>query len=486
MARLPTVGGDDGNWGNVLNTFLNVGHNSDGTLNSVPSVVNVKDYGAKGDGSTDDSSAIVSAISAANGEGTVFLPKGDYNLGTTSLTLLGSVRLCGAGSANEADGSLGSRLIYTGSSAAIIVNDGSGTTTHGFTIRDLTLSGSNSGAYGIKLGSSTGSPKAAVGTVENVFISGFTTAGLWLVTAQVCRFNRVFVSGNSGDGIIIDYVSGGTNTTCSFHSCRVSANDGHGVYIKGQNSISFYDLDTESNGLEGVLVEKSSGTELRALTFHSLHLEGNNSGRSGTGHAQFKVFSNDSSYSEVSLYNPAFYTPGTGNYHMSLDGTICNVFYPIYSGGGSAPYNIVPASANAPTNVQVWCNDGAEATTNWTVEADAENVCTFHAVNGGRDVLYANDTSGTIAERFYFSRSGVRIGGGTLIVERKSGATSVADGGTIAHGMASTPTIVSLQTSVAGEFASATTLDSTNITVSIKKHDGTAGTTQTIYWIAER
>ena len=32
MARLPTVGGDDGNWGTVLNQFLEVSHNADGTL----------------------------------------------------------------------------------------------------------------------------------------------------------------------------------------------------------------------------------------------------------------------------------------------------------------------------------------------------------------------------------------------------------------------------------------------------------------------
>ena len=32
MARLPSVGGDNGNWGEVLNEFLEVGHNSDGTL----------------------------------------------------------------------------------------------------------------------------------------------------------------------------------------------------------------------------------------------------------------------------------------------------------------------------------------------------------------------------------------------------------------------------------------------------------------------
>jgi hypothetical protein len=32
MPRLPTPGGDDGTWGDILNTFLDVSHNSDGTL----------------------------------------------------------------------------------------------------------------------------------------------------------------------------------------------------------------------------------------------------------------------------------------------------------------------------------------------------------------------------------------------------------------------------------------------------------------------
>ena len=34
MARLPTPGSDDGQWGDILNTFLGVSHNSDGTLKS--------------------------------------------------------------------------------------------------------------------------------------------------------------------------------------------------------------------------------------------------------------------------------------------------------------------------------------------------------------------------------------------------------------------------------------------------------------------
>ena len=36
MARLPIPGGDDGAWGDILNNFLRIEHNSDGTQKIVP------------------------------------------------------------------------------------------------------------------------------------------------------------------------------------------------------------------------------------------------------------------------------------------------------------------------------------------------------------------------------------------------------------------------------------------------------------------
>ncbi len=45
MARLPTPGGDDGNWGEILNDFLSVGHNSDGSLKNVVDRTNTQTIG---------------------------------------------------------------------------------------------------------------------------------------------------------------------------------------------------------------------------------------------------------------------------------------------------------------------------------------------------------------------------------------------------------------------------------------------------------
>jgi hypothetical protein len=71
------------------------------------------------------------------------------------------------------------------------------------------------------------------------------------------------------------------------------------------------------------------------------------------------------------------------------------------------------------------------------------------------------------------------------VTENKGAAATVADGGTIAHGCDATPTIAHVQASVAGDIATVTSIDATNITVAIKDGAGDPGTTQTIYWSAE-
>lgn len=132
--RLPSVGGDDDNWGGILNDYLLAGHNSDGThmvaSTSTPGFVqmagdlggsglsptitsthlstplplsqggtgsaagllpgitawyNVRSYGATGNGSGDDAPAINAAIAAAAaaGGGVVYLPAGTYSTGSS-------------------------------------------------------------------------------------------------------------------------------------------------------------------------------------------------------------------------------------------------------------------------------------------------------------------------------------------------------------------------------------------------------------------
>jgi hypothetical protein len=117
MPRLPVPGSDDNTWGDILNDYLRVEHNVDGTLklggslatkytrpasgiprsdltasvqaaldaaDASPRVFNVRSYGAVGDGVADDAAAIQAAVSAAgiSGGGGVYFPKGVYGIKT--------------------------------------------------------------------------------------------------------------------------------------------------------------------------------------------------------------------------------------------------------------------------------------------------------------------------------------------------------------------------------------------------------------------
>ncbi|MGI8690383.1 MAG: glycosyl hydrolase family 28-related protein [Thermomicrobiales bacterium] len=169
MARLPTPGGDTDAWGDILNTFLQVEHNSDGSLKKKvvqqgDLVTNVKDYGAVGDGVTDDTTAIQAAFTAAAlVKGTVFFPPSTYKLSRTITVAYGSpVNMIGVAAYNR------SRIVWAGGTASMFTFSGP----HGSTISNLEIDGSHLATYGLELDA------AAYCLVQNLYIHGCQTADL--------------------------------------------------------------------------------------------------------------------------------------------------------------------------------------------------------------------------------------------------------------------------------------------------------------------
>lgn len=183
MPRLPTVGGDAGNWGIILNEFLSVSHQSDGTLKNSASVINVKDFGAKGDGINDDTSAIQSAIDDVftKGGGVVFFPTGTYN--HRGLIGKAKIKLAGAGSATK--------LNYTPTT-------GNGITTgldpDNFTIHEMSLNAvNNSSGWALYMPD----PVVRELSLTKINVSGFKN-GIFFGNSLNCQVNHVRISGQYG------------------------------------------------------------------------------------------------------------------------------------------------------------------------------------------------------------------------------------------------------------------------------------------------
>jgi hypothetical protein len=178
MARLPKPGGDAETWAQLLNEYLLVAHNPDGSprVRSIEALaatvglrdlattnlpnqqlntlvlsndgtnlvwkntieINVVDYGAKGDGITDDTAAIQRAIDAATQGAMVVLPRGVF--------MVRGLKVRNKGTALVGDGRWATRIVRLSGSAPLIDISGSGTKAgHAryASIRNLMLSGSN-------------------------------------------------------------------------------------------------------------------------------------------------------------------------------------------------------------------------------------------------------------------------------------------------------------------------------------------------------
>ncbi|HEY6244537.1 MAG TPA: glycosyl hydrolase family 28-related protein [Pyrinomonadaceae bacterium] len=158
-----------------INLFMS-GTTLNATGGSVVSgIFNVKDYGAVGDGSTDDTTAINSAIAALNaaGNGTLYFPSGIYKVTSTLTTITANGSVRGDGMA-QAQGLRSATSITCTSASATLFTVNNGTVK----FQDLALintsGGATSGSTGIKVISSGVSyPEYTKVDVDSVFISSF-------------------------------------------------------------------------------------------------------------------------------------------------------------------------------------------------------------------------------------------------------------------------------------------------------------------------
>lgn len=158
--------------------------------------INIKEFGAVGDNTTDDTDAIQAAIdSTGGGPATVYFPNGTYNF--TTLTLHSGVVLIGSGWSGWYAIDEGSLLVHksnTTSAAIVWDNTGGAEGDSYLAIRDLGIIGDMvSTGHGIYIKSGYNY------YIENCMISGFVGANIYMDTCGTgyVQNNRIYYAKNN-------------------------------------------------------------------------------------------------------------------------------------------------------------------------------------------------------------------------------------------------------------------------------------------------
>lgn len=272
---------------------------------------NVLDYGATGDGTTDDKTAIQNAINAADDAGgIVFLPPGNYAL-SSGLTMSSYTHIQGSEPASRYWGYSTSQppsacklTVKSGFTGSAVFTIPAGTTAYSFS--DFTVSGANIGSvHGFLASYSASGGSEDNGVWRNVAVIGMGGSGitgdLW-----AARMDSIFVGGCNGWGLLAgdagtgkwadvhvhnSYIAGnvlgglslaGSSNSGlnSFVACRFERSgyksvspyyvdaDSPGIYLRRCNDTKFVACETDANTGNGVdIATVSSGSDIYNIHF---------------------------------------------------------------------------------------------------------------------------------------------------------------------------------------------------------------------------
>lgn len=210
--------------------------------------INVKDYGALGDGTTDDTDAIDDAIAAMTSGGVLYFPVGSYvSSGGHTLSQPTIVLGCGMGSGNAAWAP--SKITCTSATAYLFT-----ITAHGCQFRDIALQNTagSTPTAGAAIRVTTGDLARYINVnIDNFYDNLVIEDGFaWLI--QGCVFWRPYRYGveirhddlgDNGDNNIIgcDFLANTHDSTAAIHYTSGGGLKISNIKINGGNGGNFYD-----------------------------------------------------------------------------------------------------------------------------------------------------------------------------------------------------------------------------------------------------
>ena len=228
--------------------------------------VSVKDFGAVGDGVTDDTAAIQAALDIAGTfPGTsVYFPSGNYRI-DTPIVWNKTINLYGESKGGA--GGVSNTRITAGAAMNAMISGPTNIGDSGLTTRScfdgINLNGNSLANYGYQ------------GVTDHTTFSNFRVSGTLLAAMQIgygwCNlFENLELSYNTGDGLDLSTL-GVQNNAVLISSCKIFLNDGVGIKVAGSLGVKIESCTIEANKICGIL----SANSMQGFSIDACYFEGN-------------------------------------------------------------------------------------------------------------------------------------------------------------------------------------------------------------------
>lgn len=244
--------------------------------------ISVKEFGAVGDGVTDDATKIQATITALGGAGgTMLIPSGAFRLAAPIvIDIYASINIVGTGIGIVGTG-VGATSVLKPDANVDGIRVATTTQTVNTVLRDFAITAAaGSTASGVVLGTGTPQCITAYTLLENLDINGFSGAGgsgVKIITAQELDIHNCRIQLNT---VGVHYPAPGVwgvsgfLTSCHIHGEAgiIGQNTAQGILLEGKaGGVRVSEIVIESNGSEAI---RSTGVETM-LTVEGVHFEAN-------------------------------------------------------------------------------------------------------------------------------------------------------------------------------------------------------------------